>query len=235
MAFLLLSAVLLALLSGCLYPEQRRSENRAAVAESVLVVQNAIEQYKQKTGVLPIKNSEPDTPIYEKYVIDMKRLTQGPYLGKVPAIAFENGGKYLFVLINPETKPEVRLLDIAAYQLAAEVQREADAFKSAKGKLPLGEPAGTNVYRLDFSQMGKPVRQVQSPFSQQFLGFLIDGNGTVGIDYAPEIAKAMQAKGIASAEPGVDLRTYLVESSPFVPVRSFAYKWVDQEPRPAAP
>jgi hypothetical protein len=80
-AFLLLSAVLLALLSGCLYPEQRRSENRAAVAESVLVVQNAIEQYKQKTGVLPIKNSEPDTPIYEKYVIDMKRLTQGSLFG----------------------------------------------------------------------------------------------------------------------------------------------------------
>src|SRR5690606_33042748 len=100
--FLLISAVLV-LLSGCMYPKQMRKENQASVAESVIVVQHAVDLYKERNGTLPIKNSTEETPIYEKYVIDLKKLTQGPYLGMIPPIAFENGGSFLFVLVNPES------------------------------------------------------------------------------------------------------------------------------------
>ncbi len=46
---------LLLWISGCMYPNELRKENQLASGEYVLVVQNAIDQYKAKTGVLPIK------------------------------------------------------------------------------------------------------------------------------------------------------------------------------------
>ncbi|MEF3301820.1 hypothetical protein [Paenibacillus sp. GYB003] len=226
---------LLPLLTGCLYPKEMRKENQATVKESVLIVQNAIDQYKEKNGVLPIKNSETNTPIYEKYTIDLKKLTSGPYLGQVPAIAFENGGSYLFVLVHPEQKPEVKLLDLVAYQKTGDIQKSVDAYRKANGgRLPLGEPAGTGIYRLDFAKLGQKAEQVQSAFSRQYLGFLIDRDGIVGIDYASDIMQAMERKGMKSAESGVDLRELLVADAPFVPVKSFPYYWIDGEPKAAA-
>lgn len=109
---LLLSAVLL---SGCLYPKELRKENQMASGEYVMVVQNAIDQYKAKTGVLPIKNSTENTPIYEKYPVDFRKL-QGPYLSSIPVNAFENGGTAAYVLVDVETKPAVKMMDIPSFQ-----------------------------------------------------------------------------------------------------------------------
>lgn len=231
-AGLIAVAALLPLLSGCMYPKEMRKENQVTAKESVLVVQNAVDQYKEKTGVLPIKNSELDTPIYEKYVLDMKKLTSGPYLGQVPATAFEKGGSYLFVLVNPEQKPIVKLMDLVAYQKAGDVQKWVDEYGKANGgALPLGESAGTDVFRLDFAKLGKKTEQVQSMYSRQYLGFLIDRSGKVGIDYAPEIMQAIERKSWKDSGGRTDLRTLLVEDAPFVPVKSFPYYWKDGEPK----
>lgn len=229
-------AVMVSLLSGCMYPNQLRKENQAKAKESVLIVQNAVEQYKQKNGVLPIKNSSVETPLYEKYVLDLKKLTQGPYLGQVPGIAFENGGSFMFVLVNPETKPEVKLLDVAAFQLTEDIQKWVNDYRSAhNGALPAGEQAGTNVYRLDFDKLGKKSEQVKSVYSAQYLSFIVDKQGTVGINYAPEIAKAMERQGMKTADANADLRSLLPADSPFVPVKSFPTRFIDNEPRPVAP
>ncbi|PYI55243.1 hypothetical protein DLM86_10360 [Paenibacillus flagellatus] len=223
-------------MAGCMYPKEMRKENQITAKESILLVQNAVDQYKEKNGVLPIKNSEMSTPVYEKYVLDLKKLTQGPYLGQMPGIAFENGGSSMFVLVHAETKPEVKLLDVAAYQKTGDIQKWVDEYKSSRGgDIPKGEPAGTNVYRLDFAKLGKKLEQQESPYSRQYLGFLVDRNGTVAIDYAPEIMQAMERKGMKSADAQTDLRELLVESAPYVPVKSFPYYWIDNEPKATAP
>lgn len=226
--------VLVALLTGCMYPKQMRKENQATAVESVLLVQNAVDRYKEKNGILPIKNSEMNTPVYEKYVIDMKKLTQG-YLGQMPGIAFENGGSALFVLVNPEQKPEVKLLDLTVTQQAGDIQRWVDEYmRSNNGAIPKGEAAGEDVYRLDFAKLGKKLIQAQSSYSRTYLSYLVSANGTVAIDYAPEIMQAMERKGMKTAEAKLDLRTVLVAESPYVPVKSFPYYWIGNEPKASA-
>ncbi|WP_379217541.1 hypothetical protein [Paenibacillus sp. GCM10012303] len=232
LAGLIAVAMLLTVAAGCMYPKEMRKENQMNVSDSLMLVQNAVNQYKEKTGVLPIKNSVSDTPLYEKYVLDLKKLIQGPYLGQIPTIAFENGGSYLFVLVNPEQKPEVKLIDVIAYQKTGDLQKRVDSYKTANnGAVPTGEPAGQDVFRLDFTKLGIKAEQVQSVYSRQYAGFVIDKQGTVAVDYAADIMQAMQRKGMKSADAGSDLREVLVTESPFVPAKSFPYYWVNNEPQ----
>lgn len=234
-AALVALAALLPAITGCLYPQEKRKENQAAASESILVVQHAVDLFKERNGILPIKNSESDTPIYEKYVIDLRRLTQGPYLGQVPGIAFEQGGSSLFVLVDPERKPLVKLLDLTVHQKAGDVQRAVDDYRRANnGAIPSGESVGPDVYRLDFAKLGKKNVQVESVYSRSYTTYLVSAGGTVGIDYAPDIMKAMERGGMKSAEDGFDLRELLVAASPYVPVKSFPYYWTDNEPKPSA-
>lgn len=81
----------LILLTGCLYPENRKAENRVPYKEQLQSVQTAIEDFQKATnGLLPIETKEGDTPIYQKYVIDFKRLSPR-YLHDVPSTSFEGG------------------------------------------------------------------------------------------------------------------------------------------------
>ncbi|MDF2720218.1 MAG: hypothetical protein K0R28_7143 [Paenibacillus sp.] len=228
-------AALLPVLSGCMYPKEMRKENQVTATESILVVQNAVDRYKEKNGILPIKNSEMSTPIYEKYVLDMKKLTHGPYLGQVPGTAFEMGGSNLFVLVNPDVKPEVKLLDLTGYQKTGDIQKWVDEYaKANNGAIPKGNPAGQDVFRLDFDKLGKKAAQTESMYSRTYLSYLVSADGTVAIDYAPEIMQAMQRKGMKTADASTDLRTLLVAESPYVPAKSFPYYWLDNEPKPSA-
>lgn len=225
--------LLLPLLAGCMYPQEMRKENQVTARESILLVQNAVDLFKEQNGgVLPIKNSDVNTPIYEKYILDLKRLTQGPYLGQVPAIAFEKGGTFLFALVNPEQKPEVKLLDLTAYQKTGDIQNAVDDFLKKGGAVPKGEPAGRGVYWLDFAKLGRKTEQVRSVYSGQYLSYLVNDSGTVGIDYATEIMAAMERKGMKTADADIDLRAVLVEDAPYVPAKSFPYHWIDNEPKP---
>ncbi|MGO4273670.1 hypothetical protein AB4Z22_28210, partial [Paenibacillus sp. TAF58] len=88
---------LVLLLSGCAYPKEMRKENQMNPAEFITVVQQAIDLYHEKNGVLPIKNSDMTTPLYEKYVIDFGKLKKTNLLSTVPANAFESGGIFIYV------------------------------------------------------------------------------------------------------------------------------------------
>lgn len=222
--FALIPAVLL-LLSGCMYPNELRQENQVALKENVLIVQNAIDQYRTKTGVLPIKNSTMETPLYEKYPVDFKKLLDGKYISRIPPTAYENGGTAIFVLVHPDEKAEVKLMDLTPYLQANSVQHAVDAYQAAhSGEIPKGEAVAPRFYRLDFAKMNMPVEQVKSLYSLQLLGFLVHDSGEVLIDYAPEIARFIARKGI-TPDPGQDLRALLLEESLFVPVKSRPYYW----------
>jgi hypothetical protein len=229
-------AVLLALaatlLTGCLYPDEMKGDNQASARESILLVQNAIDTYKQRTGVLPIKNFDHSIPIYEKYVLDMRKLVEGQYISQLPGIAYENGGSHIFVLIHPDEKPEVRLIDLLTYQQTGDIQKQVDDYKSShQGQLPLGPVISPHFYQLDFGKLGKKQEQAQSRYSRQYLSFAIHESGEVLIDYAPDIMKFITDKGLAaSLNDTTDLRTILVKEAPYVPAKSYPYYWKNGQP-----
>ena len=110
-------------LSGCLYPREMRVENQMPVAERVEWVQEAVEAYHEDTGVFPIQTKDAQTPLYEKYPLDFQKLVP-KYLPYIPGDAFEAGGKYQYVLVDPETEPKVRLLDIETAQIVADIRNQ---------------------------------------------------------------------------------------------------------------
>lgn len=71
---LMLMAAGLTLTAGCLYPEDQTPGNQVSARESVLTVEDAVDRYKQHTGLLPIQNAGQAVPVYEKYKIDFGKL-----------------------------------------------------------------------------------------------------------------------------------------------------------------
>jgi hypothetical protein len=229
---MLLTAVLL---SGCAYPNELRKENQANPAEFITVVQQAIDQFHTKTGLLPIKNSEMDTPLYEKYVIDFVKLQKGNFLSSIPINAFESGGIFMYMIVDAETKPTVKLMDLVVFQSAVDVQQQVDAYKTKNGSLPLGVEVTNGFHYVDFAKLGKKQPEIKSTYNRlSFISFLInDATGEIGVDYGPDLMKQIQAQALQSSlKPDQDLRELLVDNSYFVPARSFAYHWLNGQPVP---
>lgn len=229
-----LTAALCVSLSGCMYPKELRKQNQVATGEYLLLVQNAIDQFKAGTGVLPIKNSEETTPLYEKYPIDFAKL-KGRYMSDIPANAFEKGGTVRYMLIDVETKPTVKMMDLVSFQQVVQLQSKVDEFKARNnGQLPFGEPVAPGFHYIDFEKLRMKTEQVQSVFSPQvLLPFLIHDSGVVTIDYAPELMRLIDKKQLQSQlKPDDDLRALLARESNFVPARSYAYRWKDGTPIP---
>lgn len=223
--------VSLLMLTGCMYPDDRRAQNLVNPQEFVLVVQGAVNTYRSSTGLLPIKNSELTTPIYEKYVIDFKKLLDRGYLSQIPSNAFENGGTNFYVLIHVETNPTVKLMDMLPMQQASEIQRLVNDYISRnEGRIPSETAITDHWYSINYSLLGKDRSQVKSVYSNLYLSMLVHTSGKVIIDYGPEIMKLIQRLELTDIEPNLDLRTLLVEHSYFVPGQSHPYFWVEDRP-----
>ncbi|NBI30461.1 hypothetical protein [Chengkuizengella marina] len=226
-----MSLFLIIFTSGCLYPDDMRGDKSpGAIKESVTLVQTAVDAYQQASGgLIPIKNSEMDTPIYEKYTIDFNKL--GAYIGQIPAVAFENGGNYYFVLVNVEEDPTVKLMDIVSFQKINALEREILLYISGNnGALPKGEEVYENWYSIDFSLLGQKRLQIKSPYSESFLSPIVHTSGIVKIDYGIDIMKVIENYGEESINTDQDLRELLIETSIFVPVKSNPYDWISEEP-----
>ncbi|GIP32382.1 hypothetical protein [Paenibacillus sp. J2TS4] len=223
--------LIVVLLSGCLYSGEVKKQNLPATGEFIVLVQNAVDQFKERTGVLPIKTKDSDTPLYEKYPIDFKKLMDNRLLSMIPTNAFENGGTAIYVLIDVETKPTVKMIDLPLYQKMVEIQKEVSAYQQKKGKLPNGEAVADGIHLLDFEQLGKKMPAIQSPNTGQTLPVLIEASGNVYIDYSLDLVKVMENKGEAGLDADIDLREILAEESLFVPVWSLPYQWIDGQPQ----
>lgn len=227
LSLMLLITIVLSL-SGCMYPKERMQQNVAPPVQQIQQVQDAVTNYQKKTGVLPIQNRNQSTPIYEKYPIDFSKLTPD-YLSAVPAAAFENSGKYMFVLINVETKPEVRLADLTVSQKVQSMQQDVQLYFIRNQRYPLGEKIAEGYYLPDYKALGMQGVSFTSPYSQQQLNLILTENGIVGLDYTPDIYVAVK-KLKNPPGPADDLRKYLADDSPLVPLKSFPYFWVKGEP-----
>ncbi|MGG5253785.1 hypothetical protein ACQYAD_09840 [Neobacillus sp. SM06] len=202
-----------------MYPKEELAKNRTPYKDQVQAVQTAVDSFqKDNGGILPIKTKDADTPIYQKYPIDFKKIVP-KYLVDPPGNAYENGGVFEYVLIDAETKPTVKLLDV----------RMADAIRDLKlrikagGYPPYKKRLADNVYTLDYHQLGleKPLYAV-SPFTHRNLPFVITGTGEIFVDYRADLFQVIQ-KGRYTLKPGVDIRWILTKNSLFVPAYSLPY------------
>ncbi|WP_165861212.1 DUF3939 domain-containing protein [Paenibacillus paeoniae] len=223
-----LLAVITLSLSGCLYPEDEKQS--APPKEAVRNVQAAIDQYFDEQGLLPIVTSSQDVPVYEKYKIDYKKLQAKGYLSYIPSAAFENGGNYYFIIIDEETDPTVKLMDIATFQKLIDVQSWVKQYRDSRSALPKKDEMYPGFYTIDYESMGKKAPDIRSMFSGVGLHAILDDKGNIYVDYGIDLMQYIQKNGESAASEVADLRELLVRGSDFVPVKSPAYKLVGGEP-----
>ncbi|WP_373229734.1 hypothetical protein [Cohnella sp.] len=230
-ASLFLMTITMISLTGCLYPDDQTPGSQVSARESVLTVQDAVDRYWEQQGLLPIQNAEENVPLYEKYKVDFGKLKRMSFISQIPSAAFENGGSYQFLIIDEETKPIVKLLDLVVFQAIAGVQKKVDQYRSEH----LNEnPSGDEIYpgfsTVDFGKLGASEPDIISVYSKHSLNLLINNQGQVLVDYGIDIAAAVKKSEI-QPQQGEDLRRVLIEASYFVPVRSPVYHWVNGEPK----
>ncbi|MDR7238683.1 hypothetical protein [Neobacillus drentensis] len=217
-SFLALTAFLLA---GCMYPEKELAKNQVPYQDQIQAVQTAVDSFREDNGgILPIKTKEAETPIYQKYPIEFKKITP-KYMAEPPGNAYENGGIFQYVLVNVETKPAVKLFDLRITDAIRDIKLRI----KTKGYPPYKKQLAKNVFSLDFKQLGyEKAPYIVSPFSNQNLSFVITGGAEVYVDYRPDLYQELKEKKI-EIKPGEDIRTYLVNESMFVPAYSLPYTW----------
>ncbi|WP_310829329.1 hypothetical protein [Paenibacillus pedocola] len=223
--------LLLSVLAGCMYPEEQMQPGSSS-RESVRRVQAAVDDYQQVEGLLPILNSDEATPRYEKFVVDLEKLRQQGYLEEIPSAAFEKGGNSYFLILDEETAPVVKLMDLVTVQKVNDVQRQVNRYKADHGgKLPAGEERYPGLFSIDSKQAGTSGITLKSVYSGEPLEFMMDKNGRVYVDYVLDIMSAIDKNG-STPGPDKDLRTELETASFYVPVKSLPYLWVSGKPVP---
>ncbi len=218
----IISCVAMLSLQACLYPSDSKATNHMAYQAQVTEVQQAVEAYKKDTGVLPIKNSTPQTPIFEQNRIDFNRLVP-QYLPKAPMNAYEEGGYFQYLIVNAETNPTVKVYDLTFTSIIQDLQNKIAVFRLNKGFSPVGKILGNDQYSIDYKAIGysKPP-QVISPYSGQPLDFYMDKESNVYINYLPDLFNLVK-KTNDSIKPGIDLRPLLYKEAPYVPIASLPY------------
>jgi hypothetical protein len=214
-----LLAVTAVLLSGCMYPDENLAKNEIPYKDQIQAVQAAVDSFqKDNGGILPIQTKEADTPIYQKYPIDFKKITPR-YLAEPPGNAFESGGIFQYVLVDVEKNPTVKLFDLRM----ADTLRDINLRIKSKGYPPYKDSIANNVYTLDYKQLGlENPPYVTSPFTNENLPLVITGNAEVYVDYRSDLYQALK-RTKKKFKPGEDIRSILVDNSMFVPAYSLPY------------
>jgi hypothetical protein len=226
----ILFIMILSFLTGCLYPEEKLQQNQVPYTDQLNAVQTAVNEYKAaNSGLLPIKTKDTKTPIYQKYPIDFTRLSPR-FMQEPPGNAYESGGIYQYVLVDVETNPTVKLIDLRIAEQIRDLKLKIQMYRDQHGYPPYKTVVADGVYTLDYKKLRyKEEPFVVSPYSGKNLPFVIDNNGEVYVDYRIDLYELLQ-KTEAAVKPGEDIRTLLVKDSPFVPAYSLPYTVKDKEP-----
>lgn len=208
-------------MSGCLYPQSEKVKNSGPVDLHIASVEQAIDRYHKDNGVYPILNSTITTPIYEKYRIDINRIYP-QYLGYLPPNAFENGGSHLYVMVNMDFKPSVRLIDLNISNQVEYIQRLVNEYKFKKGEYPYLDKITPSIYSIDYNKLKIAKPNILSPFTDKSLPLIITENGEVLVDYTLDIGIFLNQ---GYTYEGADARQVLVDHSFFVPVKSLPYEY----------
>jgi hypothetical protein len=221
-AFLIGLTMSLFLVSGCLFPDDQRAENRIAYPDQLQSVQQAVDQFQTDTGVLPIRTFDETTPLYQRYVIDFNQLSPR-YLQQPPGTAFENGGVFQYVLVNVEEAPEVKVIDLTSQREVGQLQQRLNNYMKKHRYAPIKEMVDVGLFILDHEALNyKEAPYVKSPYHDTLLPLLLTNDGEIIIDYRIDLNIMLNEYDI-QFEEGEDIRSMLYEHSPFVPLRSVPY------------
>lgn len=221
--FIICLSFLFLLLTGCLYPDDRRVENSIPYPDQLQAVEQAVLQFQADTGVLPIRTFEQSTtPLYQRYVVDFKQLVP-KYLQQPPGTAFENGGVYQYVLVDVEDEPKVKVIDLTYQKELIKLEQKLTQYMRKHTYAPVAEILDVGLFRLDYEKLGyKQEPLVKSPYSNSFLPFILTNDREIMIDYRSELNRMLQEYEHSFSE-GEDIRPLLYEHTPFVPVLSVPY------------
>lgn len=223
-------ALLAVSLTGCLYPNEKKNENRVSYRESVKRIQSAIDDYQKEKSLLPILNADQETPKYEKFRVDLDLLQKQGFIDEIPSTAFEKGGSAYFLIQNEETDPTVKVMDLITVQKVNDVQRAVNQYKNAHdGKLPAGEEVYPGIHAVDPQLANTKSIILKSVYSGQDTSFIMDDAGVVYADYAFDIMQLIEKEGLKPNQKE-DLREELVKASDYVPVKSLPYQWNGNAP-----
>lgn len=215
----------ISILSGCLYPDEKLTENQVPYIDQLNQVQTAVNQFKNDTnGLLPIKTRDMKTPIYQKYPIDFNRLIP-KYMSEPPGSAFENGGTYLYVLVDVETNPTVKLIDLHTVEQVRELEQKVLTYRQSQKYPPFETVVDKNkgVFTLNYKELGyKEPPVIKSPYTGKGLPLVIDGNGDIYVDYRLDLVDVLKTH-YQNVKSGEDIRNLLVANSMFVPAFSLPY------------
>lgn len=219
------------LLSGCLYPDNELKKNQVPNADQLESVQKAVDKYKENTnGLVPIKTKPLDTPVFQKYLVDFNALFDKRLLSEPPGNAYENGGLYQYVLLDPENNPRVKLIDLRISETIRSTNVRLDIYRSKNMYPPFGEQIEKGVYKLNYKALGlESPPYVTSPFSRKNLPIIMDANGNLYVDYRIDLYDALE-KYEHDYKEGDDIRFLLADNTPFVPVYSLATTIENGEP-----
>jgi len=225
-----LSCILL--LSGCLYPEERLKQNQIPYEDQIASVQSAVDQYREANGgLLPIQTRDIETPIYQKYPIDFNKLIPR-YMQDAPGNAFESGGIYQYVLVDVETNPTVKLLDLRIAEQIRELKLRIKMYRDSHGYPPFKGVAADGLFTLDYQKLGyEEDPHVVSPHTGNNLSFIIDHNLEIYVDYRMDLYVMLQ-KTNHPYKHGDDIRELLVRNTHFVPAYSVPYTVDEQKKEP---
>jgi hypothetical protein len=218
MVTLLFVVLVAVVLSGCMYPDDLKVENQIPAQDQLEAVQRAINDYREDTGVLPIKNRDQDTDIFIKYIIDFEKLVP-KYISATPANAYEKGGIFQYIIWDPENNPTVKLVDLRM----PDKIRDVKARNMVKKYPQYGERITNTVYTINHKNLGysEPLT-VESPYTNNFLPLVLSNEGEVYVDYSIDLKVLMEEKNLKPTI-GQDIRELLVEHYPIVPAYSLPY------------
>lgn len=223
--------LMLIFLNGCLFPKNELAQNQVPYEDQLLMVQNAVDQFKEQTnGLVPIKTKEADTPIFEKYLIDFDKLKQENILSDLPGNSFEKGGIYQYVLIDPEETAEVKLIDLRTTDAIRSIHIKLDIYRDKHLYPPFGREVVDGLYKLDFEKLNlKEEPFVVSPYTQNHLPIVMNVHGELFIDYRKDLMQALNEFDHSYSE-GDDIRFLLTDHYPFVPAHTLPYTIKNNEP-----
>lgn len=210
--------VLTCILTGCMYPDELKTESQIPGQDQLDSVQKAIDTYQADTGVLPIKNSEEDTDLFIKYKIDFEKLVP-KYLSQAPANAYEKGGLFQYVIWDAENKPTVRLIDLRT----PDTLRDVNSRMMIHSYPTFGPSISDNIYEINYKMLGfsQPLT-VKSPYTTNDLPLILATNGIVYVDYSADIQQLIENDSI-QVQAGQDIRTVIANEFPVLPAYSLPY------------
>ncbi|ABS74459.1 hypothetical protein F0M21_10765 [Bacillus velezensis] len=218
-----ITAMAVLLLSGCLYPEAEKTENKVSYKHQLQQVQAAVDEFKKANGgLLPIQTKDMKTPLYQKYPIDFKRLAPR-YIEEPPASAYESGGMYQYVLVDVEHKPTVKLVDLQMAEAIRDMKLRVKMYQEKHTYPPYEDAVSKGLFTLNKKKLGmKDSPSVKSPVSGTSLPLLIGADGEIYADYRVDLARCLK-ENKKKIKPGAEIQDILWKETPFVPAFSVTY------------